>query len=543
MKSILTFLLIWLFATEHSSTPSPTSFPNSGIVGRTDNALARKDFERALLLLHNFEYPDAAELFRAAQQKDPSFALAYWGEAMTYNHPVWLSQDAASAREVLKKYNQISGSQKEALPSLDKDLLASLDLLYGEGNKRERDKAYADFMATLYKKYKGHVDVAAFYSLSLLGAAGGWDEKLCHRAAEIAASILKENPTHPGALHYFIHAEDHPEFAKNAWNAANDYAKVASYSGHALHMPSHIYLALGLWDDVVKSNEISWQAGIDRKDAKKLSNDALNYHGHWWLEYGYLQQGRFSKAAEILTNQLTYTRALPSSTARTHFVIMKGHYLAETNDWANKLASEEVKVQDLRIEIRTLDRFLKALSAYRNQDKVALEKYTKEIEDDIAQSKQMAVINEGISQCKTKASSQAVPSQTGINQAIILQEELKALLSFLNNDISGAKAHFNEAIKVEEQNGHFFGPPEILKPTHEFFGEFLLAIGQPREARPLFEKALQKTPGRSQSLAGLMETCRLTGDINGQKSTDQRLKKNIQHGEVAKIPGFFTRPQ
>lgn len=540
MKTILTFILLWIFSdqinTEHADSR------RERIVRSTEDPAARKDFERALLLLHNFEYPDAAEIFREAQRKDPLFAMAYWGEAMTYNHPVWLSQDVSSAREVLKNYEKAANANTKALPSLDKDLLKSLDILYGDGNKRTRDKDYADFMATLYEKYKGNHDIAAFYALSLLGSAGGWDQELCNQAAEVAGAILKENPKHPGALHYFIHSEDHPEFAKRAWDQANDYAKVASYSGHALHMPSHIYLALGLWDDVVRSNEISWRAGVDRKEAKKLTNDALNYHGHWWLEYGYLQQGRYKKAREILNNQLAFTRALPSPAARTHFVIMRGHYLIETNDWQSKLAKEEIKIEGLRIEIRALDRFVKGLIAFRNNDQITLKKVIAEIQGDIKGAEQMKVMNEGIAQCKGGAYSNAIPSKAGINQATILTEELNGLLAFMNKDLSVASAHFTRATELEEENGHFFGPPEILKLANEFCGEFLLAIDRPADAIANFEKALQKAPGRNQSLVGLAEASRLTGDQDKQISASQTLKNNIRNADAQAITGFFPRP-
>jgi tetratricopeptide (TPR) repeat protein len=541
MKTIFTFLLLWIFS-DQSHTGRFHSY-RERIVGSSEDPSARKDFERALLLLHNFEYPDAAELFREAQRKDPAYALAYWGEAMTYNHPVWLSQDAISAREVLKRYEKAAKANTRELPSLDKDLLRSLDFLYGEGNKRTRDEAYADFMATLYEKYKGNQDVAAFYALSLLGFAGGWDEELCNKAAEVAGAILKEDPRHPGALHYFIHSEDHPEFARLAWDQANEYAKVASYSGHALHMPSHIYLALGLWDDVVRSNEISWRAGVDRKEAKKLTNDALNYHGHWWLEYGYLQQGRFKEAEQLLTNQLAFTRALPSPSARTHFVIMRGHYLVESGDWQNKLAKEEVKIEDLRIEIRTLDRFVKGLSTFKNHDQINLKKIIAEIRGDIAQAEQMKVMNEGISQCKGGGSySKAIPSRAGINQASILMEELNGLLAFMNKDIARASAHFTKAITLEEENGHFFGPPEILKLAHEFYGEFLLTIDQPAKAIVNFEKALQKAPGRNQSLLGLMEASGLTGDRDKETRTGAVLDNNIRNADRQAVAGFLTHP-
>lgn len=530
--------MVWIL-----SDQSPTSLlsENESDFGTTENAEARKDFERGLLLLHNFEYPDAKELFRETQKKDPLFGLAYWGEAMTYNHPVWHSQDAVSARAVIKKYKNVRQGKNAEESALDKDLLKSLDILYGEGKKPMRDKAYADFMALLYEKYKGNHDVAAFYALSLLGLAEGWNKEICNKAAEISGAILKENPKHPGALHYFIHAEDHPEYAKLAWDAANDYARVASYSGHALHMPSHIYLALGLWDDVVRSNEISWQAGVDRKKVKKLNNDALNYHGHWWLEYGYLQQGRFTKAQEVLKNQLAFTRELSSPSARTHFLIMKGHYLVETNDWKNSLALEDVEVNDLKIEIRTLDHFVKGLMAYRNNDEKSLEKIVQQIQSEIDQSKQMKLANDGIIICKVVPYSQgSLPSQTGINQATVLKEELSALLAFLNKDLPGAREHFQNAIDLEEKNGYFFGPPEILKPTHEFYGEFLMAIHEPQHALVSFEKALQKSPGRTQSLLGLIEASRKTSADTKEAEAAKILKNNLRNADASDRDGFFT---
>ena len=534
MKTFLIFLLAWYIAdlaSTHTILPEVRS-----IFGTTDNPDARKDFEQGLLLLHNFEYPDAAELFRKAQKQDPNFALAYWGEAMTYNHPIWLSQDLEEGRLAIDRYKKVALHQTRKLPDLDADLMHSLEMLYGEGSKPERDKAYSEFMASLYQKHRDNLDVAAFYALSLLGQAGGWNQELCNQAADIAGAILKEDPKHPGALHYFIHAEDHPEFARNAWDQANAYAKLASYSGHALHMPSHIYLALGKWDDVVKSNEVSWQAGVDRKESKKLTNNALNYHAHWWLAYGYLQQGRTSRAMEVLRAQLDFTRELPSPSARNHFVIMRGHYLAETNDWENAVADEAFKIQDLRIEIRTLDRFVKGLRAFRKGAQTQLGTIVADIEKDISTAEQTRKMSEGVTGCGT-------PSYgTGITQASILLEELKALRASMNEDQKLADEHFRKAIALEEKNGHFFGPPEILKPTHEFYGEYLLANNRVDEAIRNFEKSLQKAPGRSTSLHGLTRALELKGDTERGQKTAEILKENLKNADRSGINGFFSFP-
>ena len=536
MKTLSTFILIWIFA-DHTAN-APLTLDNRSAFGTTNNIAAKKDFDRALLLLHNFEYPDARDLFREASEKDPLFAMAYWGEAMTFNHPVWHNQDADNARAAIRKYKEISKGGQHSLTPLDADFMRSLDLLYGEGTKAERDKAYANFMSTLFEKYSGNHEVAAFYALSLLGLTEGWNTELCSRAAEIAGAILKDEPAHPGALHYFIHAEDHPQYAKLAWEQANRYAAVASYSGHALHMPSHIYLALGLWDNVVSSNEVSWRAGVDRKTSRNLSNDALNYHGHWWLEYGYLQQGRFAKAQQILKNQLRFTRELPSAAARNHFVIMRGHYLVETNDWQHALATEEVKSEDLRIEIRTLDQFVRGLIAHKDGEESTLAGIISQIENDIGNAAQRKIMNDGVAQCGA-----ASYPQIGINQATMLLEELKALRAYSRNDEVSARAHFKKAIDLEDENGHFFGPPEILKPTYEFYGEFLLATGHPEQALISFEKSLQKAPGRNQSLLGLRTAAHLARNDKIEKDAAEKLNHNLRNdGSTATIKGFFSLP-
>ena len=534
MKTIFIFVLIWYFA--GVATAPPVVREMTSIRGTTESAEARQNFEQGLLLLHNFEYPDAADFFRKAQKDDPLFALAYWGEAMTYNHPIWLSQDLDEARNVLKKYQETSARQTKKLPSLDADLMRSLDLLYGEGNKQERDKAYAAFMSSLYEKHKSNHDVTAFYALSLLGEAGGWNQELCNKAAEIAGAVLKQKPEHPGALHYFIHAQDHPEFARYARDQANQYAKVASYSGHALHMPSHIYLALGKWDDVVKSNEVSWQAGVDRKESRKLTNNALNYHAHWWLAYGYLHQGRTRKALDVVNAQLAFTRDLPSPQARNHFVIMRGHYLVESNDWENRIAEESVKTQDLRLEIRNLDRFVKGLRAFRRGDEKLLTDLIAEIETDLKQARQIRNMNEGVAQCG------ATPYETGLTQANILLEELKALAAYVREDVQLADDHFRKAIAFEEQNGHFFGPPEILKPTNEFYGEFLLANNRTDEAIRSFETSLRKSPGRNQSLHGLAQSLSRSGQQPRAREINEALKKRLQGADLTRIEGFFPTP-
>jgi tetratricopeptide (TPR) repeat protein len=257
---------------------------------------AQPHFEKGLLLLHSFEYEDAREAFQKAQKKDPKMAMAYWGEAMTYNHSLWHEQDYEAATTVLA--NLDSHNLEKNTTEIEQDLIESVHILYRpKTEKLQRDIAYSKFMESLYKKYPANQEVAAFYALSLLGSVpDGRDDALYGKGAKIAKGILKENPNHPGALHYLIHSYDDPNHASLALAAANSYSKVAPDASHALHMPSHIYVAMGMWDNVISSNIDSYQASIHRMEKKILDNDARGYHAFHWLEYGYLQKGNYDEA-------------------------------------------------------------------------------------------------------------------------------------------------------------------------------------------------------------------------------------------------------
>jgi len=219
----------------------------------TGTEAAQPHFEKGLLLLHSFEYEDAREAFLAAQEEDPKFAMAYWGEAMTFHHSLWLRQEKDKAVAALEK---LAPSKEERIQltgtELEKDFMTGAEILFGEGTKVERDVAYKNHMEKLTTKYPKNHEVSALYAISLLGATGeGRDNEIYGKSAKIAQGIIKENPNHPGALHYLIHAFDDPEHAPLAKLAADSYSKVAPDAAHALHMPSHIYVSMGLWDEVV----------------------------------------------------------------------------------------------------------------------------------------------------------------------------------------------------------------------------------------------------------------------------------------------------
>ena len=283
---------------------SPVS-PASGVgdvrFANSGSPAAQERFHYGLAQLHNFEYDDAARAFRAAQQADADFAMAYWGEAMTKNHPVWMEQDLGGARRILERL----GSSREIRISKgpterERAYLAAVEELYGAGDKNTRDLAYLNAMQSLHGAYADDVDAAAFFGLALLGSAhDGRDEGIYMRAASVLEEAFATHPNHPGLAHYLIHSYDDPAHASRGLPAARRYFAIAPAAPHALHMTSHIYLAAGMWNDVVAANERATSVAAGRARAAGRVPASCG-HANMWLMYGYLQQDRPSDARRIL---------------------------------------------------------------------------------------------------------------------------------------------------------------------------------------------------------------------------------------------------
>ncbi len=473
----------------------------------TGSKEAMEYFKQGHLLLHSFEYDDAREQFIKARETDPTMSMAYWGEAMCYNHSLWSEQEQDKAMEVL---NMLGETEDERLgkagSEIEKDFIKGIGILYeSDEEKMIRDQAYADYMATLYNKYPGNDEVAAFYSLSLLATVpDGRDFVIFEQAATVAKEILRRNPEHPGALHYLIHSYDDPEHAIMALDAADKYTLVAPDAAHALHMPTHIYLPLGMWDKLIASNINSWEASKSRKERKELDNDALGYHSYLWLIYGLLQQDRFAEADSMANDMVTFTEALPSKTARNHLSRVKGTLLVGINSYDNKLADVDVKVDDLRLESRSGYAFIEGMKYYSKNDREGLEATIMAMEKDIS-DEAGKVLMEGITVCSIPDNESQPATQLSVDQSRVMEMELQALASWMGRDTVKTREYFNGATKLEASLSYSYGPPEIAKPSFELFGEWLLQIGEPDQALQMFNASLTRTPGRALSLKGKSE--------------------------------------
>ena len=491
MKPLILFLSLVLFIHCQEQKPAQDYL---GVVDIevTGKKEAVPHFEKGLLLLHSFEYADAFEAFEKAASIDPKMPMAYWGQAMTHNHSLWHEQDY---EEGMKAIDQLRELDLEGLTELEKDFVSAVGVLYeSDSAKSVRDRNYAAEMGRLSKKYPDNHEISAFYALSLLGSVeDGRDDEIYGQGAIIVKGILKENPNHPGALHYLIHSYDDPGHAKLALDAADSYAVVAPDASHALHMPSHIYVALGMWDEVVSSNENSYQASLNRMERKGLGNDARGYHAYHWLEYGYLQQGRVEEARKLVEDMALFAGQTPSTRARTHLVYLKGTFLVETEEWEGEIADIPVEINDLNVSTRSQYRFIEGMKAYVKGDLEELERHIGDLQRDHEKESYLVTYDSGTF-CSGASRDETSPSM--LIETEITMHQLMALRARLQNDSGSAETHLKKSIELEERLSYSYGPPVIQKPTHELYADWLMSEGREEEARVQYQKTLERAPKR-----------------------------------------------
>jgi tetratricopeptide (TPR) repeat protein len=495
----IAFVIGLALATPSAALAAPgfghVAFANSGAPA------AQADFLAGLALLHDFEYPHAAEAFRRAEALDPGFAMAYWGEAMTFNHPIWMQQDLDAARTALAKLAPTPESRRaKAKTPREKAYLGAVEILYGDGSKAERDLRYEAAMAKLHAAYPGDVDGAAFYGLSILGTAhAGRDVATYMRAAGVLEEAWMDHHEHPGLVHYLIHSYDDPAHAPLGLRAARIYARVAPDAAHAQHMTSHIFLALGMWPETVSAN-LAAIADVDRERAA-AGKHALGC-GHYpsWLEYAYLQLGENDDARKTLDEcrgELLAGRA-PSASGRSldpddslvgSYASMRLRYLLDSGDWTGEVAKwplPEGAGPGARFDFA----FAKVLGEIEQGHLDAARAALAELE----------TADKAVTEIETEAKD---PDPTYRVRPQILALEASGLLAERAGDPSGAEKALREAVALEGSLPIAFGPPTIDKPTRELLGELLLRQGRMDEAHAEFERALARTPGRRLAEQGL----------------------------------------
>ncbi len=497
MTTCLLTLITWFFfVSPQASTDAgygQVKFANSG------SPAAQADFLNGLALLHDFEYQAAAAAFRRAQTIDPNFAMAYWGEAMTYNHPIWMQQDLQAARSTLQKLARTPAERlAKAKTDREKHYLETIEILYGDGPKQQRDFLYMNAMEKLHTTYPDDVDATAFYGLAILGTAhAGRNITTYMRAAGILEEAWTTNQNHPGLLHYLIHSYDDPTHAPLGLRSARLYAKIAPNAGHAQHMTSHIFLALGMWNETVDAN----LAAIAAANRTRTGSNPLRC-GHFpsWLSYGYLQLGQMDKArTSIAACRETVEKESamvhqghsmdPDASLSGSLANMRLRYLIDSGDWNGDIAGWPTP-KSAGAGARLDYAFARALTEITLKRGDTSRQALAELE----------TVGSEVRDIETKRGD-ADPTYRVRPDILVL--EARALLAEENNDFAGAEKFLREAVRLEETLPIAFGPPTIEKPTHEMLGEFLMRRGRKDEARKAFEQAVARAPGRRSAVTSL----------------------------------------
>ena len=467
------------------------SFPNSG------SAAAQDSFLRGVLLLHSFEYDDAAAAFRDAQAADSSFALSYWGEALTHYRPVWGRENLRAGRSALKKAPDGSGVTPREQAYLD-----AAKIIFGDGERDERWKRYSNAMGQLSRDYPQDLEAASLHAVSMFGVTGGdRDHKTYMKIASIGEGVFRENPKHPGALHYLIHAFDDPVHAPLGLPFARLYSKVASAAPHAQHMPSHIFLALGMWDECISSNVDSWNSSEDRVKRLGLKSDDRGYHALWWMQYAYLQKGHLDKARENLSIIEQDVAESGTRHARNHQAYLRAHFVVDGEQWAADL----LPVNDDGLTGRAwgANALVEGMRALKRGDTSGAREWTAKL------------------RAKADTEGDDEPSLS------IAALELEGLLQLEDGRADEAVAALRKAVKIEEGTSFGYGPPFPPKPALELLGETLLAIDRPKQALSAFQASLERTPRRALSLMGLRKAAAAAGDEDAAKRAKSELSELI----------------
>ena len=481
-------------------------FPTSG------SANAQPKFIEGVKDLHSFEFDEAAEAFHEAQRMDPNFAMAYWGEAMSYNHPLWAQLDLPAARKALERLGPtLDARLAKVHTEKERAFLGAVNqLFYAPGDKLARDNAYSEAMARMYERWPDDDEVDVFYALSLLGTVRPGDKGYRRQAlaASICMKVFQENPDHPGAAHFIIHSFDDPDHAILALPAARVYAKIAPAAPHALHMPSHIFVQLGMWQDVVASNVVAYKAAEDLIARMHLPEGREDFHTLSWLEYANLMLGKFDDAQENLDLAKQAADRNPKNpNIGQQYHTMLARYILESGKWekiplgsAKESAAEHESMPGMpgmgaRYAGQAAWIFIAGLSAAKLGDATEAEQARD----------QLAAIRKGI---------EAGGDAYAAKPVAIMENEVASAALLARGQKAEAVRLAKEAGDIEATMSAPSGPPEPIQPGLEFYGDVLLAAGKNAEAAKAFEQQLQRTPKRTPSVKGL---ARATGKAESER--------------------------
>ena len=468
----------------------------------------QKSFERGVALLHSFAYEEAGQQFQEIERQDPRCAIAYWGEAMSLYHLLWMrtsDADIKRGQELLNKAQAIKAKTQR-----ERDYIAALAAFYrapAKGDYDQRTEAYAAAMKHVYEIYPKDMEAAVFYALALLGS-GPDETENAKQAIAILNRLFEKNPDHPGIAHYLIHACDNPNFAQQGLAAARVYAGIAPSSPHALHMPSHIFARLGLWQDDIQSNLAAIDAAHKQSpDFHHMMHHRL--HSMDFLDYAYLQIGDDAKAKALAEELATIKREDVDAEFRSYFdemrILFPARYALETRQWNDALSLQAPPGIQPHTEANVY--WAQALAAGHLHNAAAARKAVEQF-DAMLEATRKSDQPYYVDGMKTD------------------RDEAHAWLAF-------AEGKNDEALNLlrsvaEKQDT--LGKKEVEIPAREMVADMLLEMGRPQEALVEYEKSLHTDPNRFNGLYGAARAAELTQQPQKAAAYYAQLLKNCDNG-------------
>lgn len=480
-------------------------------------------FNRAVALLHSMQYVEAEKSFTAIGTADPRCGMAYWGVSMTYIRPLWL--DPATIDDFLKRGRLAVQQAKDAGTKSEREeaYIASVDAFFqGDVPLEDRPRAWEAVMRRIHDTYPDDVEASVFLALAHLSSGLFSDQPLLHRkqAGEILEAVLAEHPDHPGVYHYLIHAYDDPALATRGVKVAQAYSDIAPESPHALHMPSHIFVRLGMWKDCVVWNRRSADASLKAPKINGLTTSDYP-HAMDYLMYGYLQLANDEKARETLQEFVQnngYEREIASPYA---LAAIPARYALERRRWKDA-ANMSVRFPDefpwdQYPEMEAMTWFAKGMGAARIGDTEktmealhALRRIQEQVADRAGECDWALSIN-------------------GWWHSVNSWLELK------KGHTDRALESMHKSVDLEASVRSCASVGWIMPlPAKELLGDLLLDMGKPADALNAYKAALRETPERFASLYGAGRSAELIGDRESAKEYYQRLVDIVGNGKTSR---------
>lgn len=477
-------------------------------------------FARAVALLHSFWYDEAEKAFNEVAVRDPACAMAHWGVAMSLYHPIWAAPTPA---ELQRGQEAVARAGTAAAPTeRERDYVGAIEAFFRDAataDHRSRAVAYEKAMERVYQRYPDDREAAIFYSLALLGTAPPSDKTYANqkKAGEILNRALPAQPDHPGVAHYLIHSFDYPQLAELALPAARSYSKIAESSPHALHMPSHIFVRLGLWDDSIRANEDS--AAAARAHVQKTLPGGHSFdelHAVDYLVYAFLQQGRDARAREMLERIRTVERIdNPNFAAAYALAAVPARYALERARWAEAgaLAVAPASFPWAKFPYaEAITHFARAVGAARSGDAVTARQAVERLE-----ALHKAAIDAKIAYWPDQIEIQRRAAAGWLARAEGRNDDGLRLMK--------------EAVELEAATDKHPVTPGVVVPARELLADLLMDLGRPAEALAEYEASLAIAPNRLYPLSGAVRAADAAGQREKARTHYATLEKLSAKGD------------